>query len=243
MSHRNERKIPATAAAALLALLVGITLAVALGNGRTVHAGEMRPAVEVASYASPLEVLLSPDGARLYVLCQGTEDIRVLDTANFVVIKKIPVGAVPRGFSFSPDGARLYVTNSAEDTLSVIDTAKLEVVATWKTGPEPSSVIEEPSGKRLFVANRISNDVSVLDATTGVEEKRLSAGRGASYLALAPDGSKVYVTHVYPNPSAYRTAPESEITVIDAARAVVIDRIPLHGIAHAFHVEFSPMGA
>ena len=33
------------------------------------------------------------------------------------------------------------------------------------------------------------------------------------------------MTHVYPNATAHRTAPASEITVIDTARAVVADRI------------------
>ncbi len=228
--------------AASLLLLPMTAYLISSSNLRPVRASEMHPAVENLSYASPLEILFSSDGKRLYVLCQESEEVRVLDATSFTPLKTIPVGAVPRGFALSPDNARLFVTNSWDDTLSVIDTAKLEVVATWKTGAEPSGVVEDPTGKRLFVANRIGNDVSVLDAQTGVEEKRLSAGRGASYLALSPDGSKVYVTHVYPNPSAYRTAPESEITVIDAARAIVIDRIPLHGIAHAFHTAFSADG-
>jgi YVTN family beta-propeller protein len=47
---------------------------------------------------------------------------------------------------------------------------------------------------------------------------------------------------VYPNPTPHRTAPESEITVIDASRAVVVDRIPLHNIAHGFHIAFSADG-
>ena len=99
---------------------------------------------------------------------------------------------------------------------------------------------------RLFVANRISNDVAVLDAHTGEEEKRLLAGRGASYLSLSPDGSRVYATHVIrmircAHPAEI-AAPESEITVIDAARAVVTDRIPLHAIADVFHLAFSADG-
>jgi YVTN family beta-propeller protein len=132
--------------------------------------------------------------------------------------------------------------------LSVIDTRTLAVTATWPVGAEPSSVVEDRAGKRLFVANRISNDVAVLDAATGEEEKRLLAGRGASYLTLSPDGSRLYVTHIYPNPPRVRTeldnrtAPESEITVIDVARAVVVDRIPLHRIAGVFHLAFSSDG-
>ena len=241
MIRHDQRGLRAGVATGL-SLLACVLFVVAAWNGRAVHADEASASDEAGNYASPLEVLLSPDGSRLFVLCQTRDEIRVLDAAGYAVIKKIPVGHVPRGFSFSPDGSRLFVTNSWDDTLSVIDTKALAVVATWPVGSEPSSVVEDREGKRLFVANRISNDVAVLDAETGAEEKRLLAGRGASYLALSPDGTRIYATHVYPNPSAYRTAPESEITVIDVKRAVVVDRMPLHAIAGVFHTAFSADG-
>jgi YVTN family beta-propeller protein len=214
----------------------------------TVHAQETNSANEPTDYASPLELLLSPDGARLYVLCQGSNEVRVLDASTFAVIKTIPVGKVPRGLSLSPDGARLFVTNSWDDTLSVIDTRSLAVIATWPVAAEPSGVVEDRAGKRLFVANRITSNIAVLDAQTGVEEKRLAGGRGASYLTLSPDGTRIYATHIYPKPATAptpggnRVIPESEITVIDAARAVVVDRIPLHSVAGAFHLAFSTDG-
>ncbi len=232
--------VKASLVAALTALSV-VVACVSLSPNPRAHA-EVDRSGERLTYASPVEVLFSPDGARLYVLCQGSDQVRVLDANTYKETKSIHVGHVPRGFSFSPDGARLLVTNTWDDTLSVIDTASLEVVATWPVGAEPSSVVEDRAGKYLFVANRISNDVAVLNAQTGEEEKRLAAGRGSSYITPSPDGSRLYVTHVYPNPSAHRTAPESEITVIDTARAVVVDRIPLHSIAHGFHIAFSRDG-
>ena len=243
MRFRNQTGMRA-AAVPVLALLCATLLVVAitLRPGQSVLADEARPTAENVVYASPLEVLLSPDGARLYVLCQGSEEIRVLDAASYAVIKNIAVGRVPRGFSLSPDGARLFVTNSWDDTLSVIDTNALAVVATWPVGAEPSSVLEDRDGKRLFVANRISSDIAVLDAQTGAEEKRLLAGRGSSYLTFSPYGTRLYATHVYPNPSPHRTAPESEITVIDGSRAVVVDRMQLHAIAGVFHLAFSADG-
>ena len=197
---------------------------------------------ELLNYASPIEMLSSQDGKRLFVLCQGSDQVRVLDGVGFEPIKTISVGHIPRGFSFSPDETRLFVANTWDDTISVIDTAALEVVATWPVSAEPSNVVEDREGKHLFVANRISNDVAVLNAQTGEEEKRLAAGRGASYITPSPDGQRLYVTHVYPNPAPQRAAPESEITVLDTSRAVVIERIPLHNIAHAFHVAFSADG-
>ena len=232
-------------------MLVALTVAIASVaplTSRPVRAAAQADASTSEDYASPLEVLLSPDGARLYVLCQQSEEVRVLDASTYAVIKNIAVGRVPRGLSLSPDGARLFVTNSWDDTMSVIDTKTLAVAATWPVGAEPSSVVEDHEGKRLFVANRISNDVAVLDAQTGEEEKRLLAGRGSSYLALSPDGARLYATHVYPNTLPRKTgfenriAPESEITVIDVVRAVVVERIPLHAIAGVFHVAFSADG-
>ncbi len=241
MSRRIQRRMRAsvvTSVAVLAAALVGAVL----WSGSAVGAAPTGRTSDVLTYASPVEMLFSADGTRLFVLCQGSAEVRVLNAATYAEIKKIRVGRVPRGFSLSPDGSRLFVANTWDDTLSVIDTSLLEVVATWPVGAEPSDVLEDREGRHLFVANRISNDVAVLNSQTGVEEKRLAAGRGASYITSSPDGSRLYVTHVYPNPTPHRTAPESEITVIDASRAVVTDRIPLHKIAHGFHVAFSADG-
>jgi YVTN family beta-propeller protein len=193
-------------------------------------------------YASPLELLLSPDGTRLFVLCQGADEVRVLNVSTGRVLQIIPVGHVPRGLSLSPDGRRLFVTNSWDDTVTVIDTNTASVIATWPAGYEPSSVVEDRAGKRLFVADRIGNNITVLDAATGAEQETLEAGRGASYLAMTADGSRLYATHVYPNPTPHRTPPKSEITVIDPQRAQVVDRISLPYIAGMFHVALSRDG-
>ncbi|MGA8108117.1 MAG: c-type cytochrome, partial [Acidobacteriaceae bacterium] len=129
-----------------------------------------------------------------------------------------------------------------DDTVTVIDTNASQVTATWSAGFEPSSVIEDRTGHRLFVADRIGNNITVLDAATGAEQETLEAGRGASYLAITADGRRLYATHVYPNPTPHRTPPKSEITVIDPARALVVDRIPLPSIAGVFHVALSRDG-
>lgn len=218
-----------------------VCLALLLRYGATTVAAE--PSLDITEpYASPLELLLSPDGSRLYVLCQGTGEVRVLEAASGRELQAIPVGRSPRGFFFSPDGRRLFVANSWDDSVTVIDTKSSAVTATWKAGFEPSSVVEDGAGKTLFVADRIGNDITVLDAATGAEKETLEAGRGASYLAMTADGRRLYATHVYPNPTPHRTPPESEITVIDPVRAQVIDRLKLESIAGAFHVALSRDG-
>ncbi len=233
-----SQRIQTAAGTGLTALAVAL-LAVALWTDRPVRASE----ADAVDYASPLEVLFSPNGSRIYVLCQQSDEVRVLNASTYAPVATISVGHLPRGMALSTAGDRLFVTNSWDDTLSVIDTARLAVVATFDVGAEPSGVVADRSGKHLFVANRISNDIAVLDAHSGAEEKRLLGGRGVSYLTISPDGKRIYATHIYPNPTPHRTAPESEISVIDAARTVVLERIPLHSIAGVFHTAFSADGA
>jgi YVTN family beta-propeller protein len=195
-------------------------------------------------FASPLELLLSPDGSRLYVLCQGSNEVRVLNPATGRELKRIDTGQAPRGFSLSRDGRRMYVANSWDDTVTVIDTKVWAVQAVWKAGMEPSSVVADRG--LVYVADRLGDNVTVLDASTGAEKETLQAGRGASYLTLSPDRSHLYATHVYPNliphPAGRRLPPVSEITVIDPAQARVVERLRLPEIAGVFHVALSPDG-
>src|ERR1700758_1877992 len=192
-------------------------------------------------YLSPIEMAFSKDGRELYVVCQDSDEVRVVDIASGQVSRKIPVGRVPRGIALSPDGRRLYVTNASSDTVSVIDTASWQVVQTLPTGFEPAGVVVDPKADFLYVANRLSNDISVIDIKSGIEIKRLLAGRGASYLTLSSDG-KIYATHLYPNSGAHRTPPNSEITVIDASNQTVVERKLLRNVAGMFHVAFSSDG-
>jgi YVTN family beta-propeller protein len=231
--------------AVLVAVLCAIAFTlfgVALWNTASVGAAAKTRTGEHLNYASPVEILFSHNGKQMYVLCDQSDEVRVLDAATYAVIKNIPVGQVPRGFSLSPQGDRLYVANSWEDTLSVIDTKSLEVKATWHLNGEPTSIVEDRAGKYLFVADRISNDIAVLNAQTGAEIKRLAGGRGTSYITPTPDGSRLYVSHVYPNSTLHRTPPLSEITVIDTARAEVVNRIQLPDIAGEFHIAFTSDG-
>lgn len=193
-------------------------------------------------YLSPIELQFSSNGRLIYAVCEGSDEVRVVDTATRKVVASIPVGRVPRGIASSPDGRTLYVTNSWSDNVSVIDAAQMRVVETLPAGFEPTGVVVDSSGTTLYVANRLSSDISVIDLKTGREVKRLLAGRGASYLALSPDGKLIFCTHIYPNPGAFRTPPNSEITVIDTQRQIVVDRKPLHNVAGVFHVALSHDG-
>ena len=220
------------------------SIAVAVGFGFLAFAlgAKAKPDSDEARYLSPREMVLSLDGRWLYVMCEASDEVRVVDTTSGSVAKIVAVGHIPRGIALSPDGRQLYVANSWDDTVSVIDTSSLKSVRTLTAGFEPNSVVADREGKTIYVANRISNDVSVIELQSGHEIKRLLAGRGASYLALSPHGRLLYCTHVYPRIGAHRTPPESEVTVIDTQKQEVIERKALHNVAGVFHIALSADG-
>jgi YVTN family beta-propeller protein len=221
----------------ILGIIAVVVLAIAASP-----AGKPSAGLPKQKYLSPIEMVISLDGRKLYVVCQDSDEVRRVDLSTGKVSGNVSVGHIPRGIAQSPDGSKLYVTNAWSDSVSVIDADSLEVVQTLPTGFEPSGIVVDRAGTTAYVANRLSSDVSVIDLKTGQETKRLLAGRGASYLALSPDGKYVYCTHIYPIPGAFRTQPNSEITVIDTASQRVEDRLPLHNVAGVFHVAISADG-
>jgi len=235
MSTTNRERLSLT-------MRVAAILVVSLMVVAAKPAAKQSAAIPKERYLSPIEMALSADGHLLYVVCEGSDEVRVVDLSSAKVVSTVPVGHTPRGIASSTDGHWLYVTNAWSDNVSVIDAAALRLVQTLPAGFEPTGVVSDLSGTALYVANRLSGDVSVIDLKTGQEIKRLLAGRGASYLAISPDGKWIYCAHIFPNPGGFRTQPNSEITVIDTERQTVVERKPLHNVAGVFHVALSADG-
>ena len=125
------------------------------------------------AYPSPIEMVVSANGSRLYVVCEGTNEVVEVDPVAGSALRRVRVGQHPKSISLSADGRSLYVANSWSDTVSAIDVASLKVVRELPAGYEPNAAVADAEGRFLYVANRIGNDVSVIDLARGVETKRL----------------------------------------------------------------------
>ena len=175
-------------------------------------------------YRTPVNLAVAPDGAWLYVVCEHSDSLIVVDLESRRLVDEIAVGRRPHDVAVSPDGRRLYVTNRLSDTLTVIDAASREVVGNVAVGDGPHGVITDAAGRRIFVLNTGEDSISILDATTLAEQSRPRAGRGPWSLALRPDGETACVTNVRPNLVRFREPPRSELTVLDVRRGVVTGR-------------------
>jgi YVTN family beta-propeller protein len=223
-------------------------------HGRTFRYEPMRDAIEHSvsaarsrgggrpQYKTPVNLALSRDGRRLYVTCEASDSVVVVDTRDRAVHAEIRVGSQPNGVCLSPDERRAYVSNRGSDTVSVIDLQKNMVIDAIHVGDEPHGLATDLSGNTLYVANSGSRDVSVVDLREGREVKRLAAGRGAWGVSRSADGTRILVTNNLPRFTGFRGPLRSEVTVIDARRAQVADRITLEDANLVQGIDVSPDG-
>jgi YVTN family beta-propeller protein len=226
----------ACASVAAVSLFAPRKVVAASGNG----GGYEGLYIPRSQYLSPVALAVSPDGARLYVVCEDDGDLLVVDTRTEKVVGRIHLGGRPQGIALSPDGATIYVSNEKSDTVAVVDAATMKVRATLHTGWGPVGLATNRQGTVLYVANTMGDDVSLIDSATGREIKRLNAGHYPEYVKLSRDGRRIYVVNLMARLGAYDEPPESQLTVIDTEKQIVTARVSVPGVIQMRHIAQLP---
>ncbi|HEV2352030.1 MAG TPA: beta-propeller fold lactonase family protein [Terriglobia bacterium] len=237
------RSIRWLSAAAITVLVLGA----GLGWRQSLRAGPaQRPDWTESTeprYLTPVALQLSPNGQRLYVVCQDSNLLLAVDTHSQQVVERVKVGRKPAGIALSPDGNKLYVSSEWSNTISEIDADSFRVRRTLDSGWGPVGITTDRSGKVLYVANTQGDNVSLIDLTAGHEIKRLDAGRFPEYLARSRDGRFVYVSNLLARVATYDEPVVSELTVIDTTRQVVSQRVEVPGAIQLRHITEVPASA
>ncbi len=200
------------------------------------------PVVKSPQYKTPLNLALSPDARELYVTCEASHTVIVIDVVARRKVDEIVAGHHPTDVTFHPDGHRAYVSNRLDDSVSVISVPDRKVTHTLSVGDEPHGVLTDRRGKNLYVLNTSSDSISVIDTESLVAVKRLEASRNPWSLSLSPDGSRISVTNTLSRFVPFRTPSMSEITVIDTDSVVVSDRVVVPAANLLQGIEWHPSG-
>ena len=187
----------------------------------------LRPPAPAAAarYKTPLRMVLDADGRWLYVTCEASDTVAVVDARRGQLAAEIPVGRHPIGVALHPSGQWLYVGNWLDDSVSVIRLSDRQVIATVPVGDEPHGLLTDATGRHLYVLNTSTDDISVIDTQLLREVKRLEAGRNPWDLALSPDGTQLAITNTLPHFVPFRKSPYAEVTIVDAQSATIERRV------------------
>jgi YVTN family beta-propeller protein len=183
----------------------------------------------------PSGLVLSANGARLYVTCAAPESkVCIVDTGKLRIVGTIPAGHTAMAPVLSPDGKTLYVCNRFNNDVSVIDLAAKKEVRRIAVQREPVAAAITKDGKYLLVANHlqagradrdaVSAVVSVIDVAAGkaVKELQLPSGSGVlNDIRISPDGQYAVATHIYS--SFFKAASEVQFGWMNANAMTIID--------------------
>jgi YVTN family beta-propeller protein len=127
--------------------------------------GKPHVTVRIKLHGNPNSLRLNRAGTRLYVTCDNSDDVAIIDTRTNRVIDTIPTiappgllaeaahyrGVGPNNLTLSPDEATLYVTNGGTNSVSVINLATGRVTGLIPTGYFPNAVATD--GANLYIVN------------------------------------------------------------------------------------------
>jgi YVTN family beta-propeller protein len=152
---------------------------------------------------NPYQLVLTPDGSKLFVSNWASESVSVIDTATNRVIRTLRVGMNPNDMKLSTDG-RLFVICSNDNTVHVIDTRTLQVIERLSTtltplapeGSTPDASEIDNVRQLLYVANADNNSITVIRISNRAHSSVVGfipTGWYPSALALTHNGSELYI--------------------------------------------------
>ncbi len=162
----------------------------------------------------PKVVKVTLDGKYVLVSNWCSWDLSVISTKRGREVRRIPIGAYPRGIAISPRGNAAYVAVMGGSNLIRVD------LKTWKTrsiriGSGPRALEFAPNGRYIYATLNAEGRVAKLDLRTGNVAK-IATGQAPRSLTISSDGSAIYVAN-------YKSASISKIRTRDMKVLQTID--------------------
>jgi YVTN family beta-propeller protein len=155
--------------------------------------------------SAPDGLVITPDGAKVYVSSNNGDVVDVIDTATDKVKGTVTVGTQPAGLSITKDGKYVLASVQGDGQAVIIDTVTDTVLGKSPVGKAHNSGLS-PDGTLAFVASQVA-DAAAVDVV------ELPSGKAGATFALdaAPRavfelGGKLYKT----------VAGSGDIEVLDA---------------------------
>jgi YVTN family beta-propeller protein len=193
-------------------------------------------------YKSPIQLAISRDGKTLFAVCENSQEVLIVNLTERKVTGALKTGRYPLGIALSPDETRLYVGNRWEDSVMVYDLPGQKLIRTIQNLENPHQIKVDASGDHLYITNMGSNSLSIVDTRTFEPLKRLGTGTAPFGQEMNPAGNLLFISHELSNPVPFRTAPVTELTIVDAGKQLVLGRLRLESTVAGQDVAVSPDG-
>lgn len=165
----------------------------------------------------PSTVAVTPDGTRAYVVVNGTDEVRVIDTStNTLIGDPIKVGPGPLRITINSAGTLAYVTSNTPEPLTSRDQVNVIDIDPTHTATYNKVIATVPLG----------NPGDVI---------------AAEDVAVSPDNSRVYVTTFFGKGEIYVI--DAATNTIIGTKTIADDADPTKTETNIGKMEFNPIGS
>jgi YVTN family beta-propeller protein len=146
----------------------------------------------------PKYVAVTPNDKYVLVSNWCSYDLSIVDYKNFNEVKRIHLGAYPRGIAVDKSSNVAYVA-----VMGSFDVARIDLnsfaVQMFAVGNSPRHLVLSPDGSRLFVT--LNGDNRVAEVNTGNLQvvARVATGSQPRSMAISSDGQALYVVNYLSN--------------------------------------------
>lgn len=162
---------------------------------------------------TPIGIVASPDGKRVYTANNVSGDVSVINTADNSLVTNIPVGANPFAIAITPDSRWVYVGVQGDANIAVIDAETNMVVKYIPNIQSVVSMITSPDGKWVYAATEAGTnaEVYIISTLTNIVDSGIPLDTWQNDgMVITPDGKTLYISNNQGNGS-----PDGTVTVIN----------------------------
>jgi DNA-binding beta-propeller fold protein YncE len=186
---------------------------------------------EVGTCANPHELAVSPDRLHVALACYSGQELEILRTADLGLVKRLELadGARPHGVFWHANGT-LFASGEGRGSIFVVEAPLTEGARVREIGggaPGPHMVVVDEAGAVAWGTIIPTGTVVRYDLEAGRETGRRVLGGQTEGIALAPDGSALWVGANQAG-KVYRLDPETLEVEAEVASGAVPIRVAAH---------------
>jgi YVTN family beta-propeller protein len=175
-----------------------------------------RPRIPIKKAWGPHGLAVSSDGKTLFVTCEKSRAIVLVDVATGRERRKFSNSMTgSHMLTLSPDDLWLFVVNTVDDNVTIYDAKNGALERHILVGDHPEGAAVTPDGKELWVTAQGSNAVTIVNLETRKKDGVIPCRGTPSRVGFTPDGARAVVT----------CASMGHVFVIDAADRSIVERI------------------
>jgi len=172
-------------------------------DGRTVNVIDIASAKLVASIdlgepSRPHCAVFGPNDRRLYVTCEVSNSIKIIDPTSRKIVDSLPTGAPESHMMvISSDGKRAYTSNVGVGTVSAIDIEQRKVIKIIPVSEMAQRIAISNDDRWVFTSDQAEPDVAVIDTNLNSVSSRIPIEDYG--FGLTPTGDGQYLLVAQPS--------------------------------------------